>query len=204
MRNFGQNIESSGYIGKSKNPEFKFSGQRNNDRSPEKSLLKEIGENSTEKANLLSLLLDEMGRKLNLPENYQIIDEAVGEDGANISPSIGLAKSMREYAEKIGNQYIVPNNSLKDILLNEDTIILGRVERVKKKGLLKDSDKAIIKAEFEFLREYIDLLNSNKNFGKKELSHKLGYLEGKINPEQLELLRKNDKNKFLEINEELL
>jgi hypothetical protein len=200
MGSFGQNIERSGYIGKSKNPEFKLSGQGNAGQSSEKSLKKEMGENSTEKANLLSLLLDEMGRKLNIPENFIIIDEAVGEEDA----SIGLAKSMRQYAEKIGNQYIVPNNSLKDILLNEDTIILGRVDRVKKKGLLKDSDKAIIKAEFEFLREYIDLLNENKTFGNEELKRKFGFLGGKINEKQLELLRRNDKEKFLKINKELL
>lgn len=198
MRNFGQNIESSGHIGKSKNPEFKLGGQRNNDRSSEKSLHKEMRENSTEKANL-SGLLDEMVGKLSLPENYKTIDEAVGEDGA----SVNLANKIWAYTEKLGSKRIIPNSSAKDFLFSQDVTILGWVERVKKKGL-SDEYKEIIKTEFNFLCKYIDLLSKNMTFEKEELSHKLGFLEGKINPKQLELLRKNEKDKFIEINEELL
>ncbi|MDD5720862.1 MAG: hypothetical protein PHT16_00215 [Candidatus Pacebacteria bacterium] len=199
MKNFGQNIESSGHIGKSKNPEFNLGGQRNLDRSPEKSLHKEMLENSTEKSKMMGFL-DEMVGKLSLPENYKIIDEAVGEDGASVS----LANKIWAYTEKLGSKKIIPNSSVKDILFSQDVTILGRVERVKRRKELTDSDKEIIKTEFNFLCRYIDLLSKNITFETEELSHKLGFLEGKINPERLELLRKKDKKEFLEINEELL
>ncbi|HCP09068.1 MAG TPA: hypothetical protein DIT25_04720 [Candidatus Moranbacteria bacterium] len=200
MVNFEKNIiESSGYLGKSKSPEFNLGGQRNNDKATERSARREVLEDSVEKANMLNLLLDEMVGKLSLPENYELIDKAVGEEGV----STALANKIWEYTKKLGNKNIIPNSSAKDILFSQDVAILGWVERAQRKGL-KDEYKEIIKDEFNFLRNYINLLSSSTSFEKEELSHKLGFLEGKFGSEQLELIRKNEKNKYLKLSKEFL
>lgn len=192
MRNFEKIIEDKGHLGEAKAAEL-ASAQRNISRVDEKSLVKEMKENSIGKASMLELLTDRLVGQLSLPENYKIIDEAVGEEGA----SQELADRLWKYSEKLGAKTISLNNSVRDVLGNLEVTLMGFVKRAQKKGLEKYKEE--IAGLFKNVKDYVSLLENENyiRFEKDELGSQLGFLSGKMEKEKLENL-KLDKSGYIE------
>lgn len=192
MRNFEKIIEDRGHLGEAKAAEL-ASTQRNISRVDEKSLVKEMKENSIGKASMLELLTDRLVGQLSLPENYKIIDEAVGEEGA----SQELADRLWKYSEKLGAKTISLNNSVRDVLGNLEATLMGFVKRAQKKGLEKYKEE--IAGLFKNVKDYVSLLENENyaRFEKDELGSQLGFLSGKMKKEKLESL-KLDKSGYIE------
>lgn len=192
MRNFEKIIEDKGHLGEAKAAGF-ASVQRNISRVDEKSLVKEMKENSIGKASMLELLADRLVGQLSSPENYKIINEAVGEEGA----SQELADRLWKYSEKLGAKTISLNNSVRDVLGNLEATLLGIVKRAQKKGLEKYKEE--IAGLFKNVKDYVSLLeNENyREFEKDELGSRLGFLSSKMEKEKLESL-KLDKSGYIE------
>lgn len=192
MRNFEKIIEDKGHLGEAKAAGF-ASVQRNISRVDEKSLVKEMKENSIGKASMLELLADRLVGQLSSPENYKIINEAVGEEGA----SQKLADRLWKYSEKLGAKTIFLNNSVRDVLGNLEATLLGIVKRAQKKGLEKYKEE--IAGLFKNVKDYVSLLeNENyREFEKDELGSRLGFLSSKMEKEKLESL-KLDKSGYIE------
>lgn len=184
MKNFGNTIEYK--------QEDILGSQHGSGQVGEEALKKELGENSFAKAAMIELLVDKLVGQLSLPENYKIIDEAVGEEGV----SQELANKLWEYSEKLGAKNITPNSGAKDFLGNLETALLGAVFSIKNAKSKERREKKFnnfkeaIKEDFIFLKDYLDLLLKNNNFERAELGDKFGFLNGKISKEDLENLRK--------------
>ncbi|MBI4812584.1 hypothetical protein HY798_04095 [Candidatus Falkowbacteria bacterium] len=190
MGNFEKIIADEGHLGQTKSSEF-FSAQKSAARTGKKELIKELKEDSFAKASILELLVDNMVGKLSLPDNYKIIDEAVGEDGA----AQELADRFWKYSERLGSKKIIPNNSLRDVVMNLGVSLMAFVERAKRKGMEKYRE--VIADDFNNLKTYLIFLEKYSDFEKAELNSELGFLGGKMGKENLETLKLN-KSKYIE------
>lgn len=185
MENIEKEFERSGYLGKSKSPEFIPVSQKSSNVEIEGiSLKKELREDSFGKSSMIELLSDELVGKLSLPENYKIIDQILEEEGG----AQELADKLWKYSEKLGAKKINPNNNARDVLKQLETSIMGFVERSKKKGIKPDY-KEIIKEDFNSLRDYLGLLNKYKDFEKSELNSDLGFLGTLINKKEAQKIK---------------
>ena len=199
MGRFEQNIERSGYLGKAKNPEYIAAKQKSsNIRLDKKSFAKETKEDGFAKASMLELLSDNLVGRLSLPENYKIIDEAVGEEGATQE----LADRIWKYGEKLGSKMIVNLNSARDMIANITHSLLPTLEKSKVRGL-NENRRQIIKEDFVNLKEYVDLLSDYHNFEKAELGSEEGFLKGGMDDSEL-LISRGDKRKYIEKCKEIL
>ena len=199
MGRFEQNIERSGYLGKAKNPEYIAAKQKSsNVRLDKKSFAKETKEDGFAKASMLELLSDNLVGRLSLPENYKIIDEAVGEEGATQE----LADRIWKYGEKLGSKMIVNLNSARDMIANITHSLLPTLEKSKVRGL-NENRRQIIKEDFVNLKEYVDLLSDYHNFEKAELGSEEGFLKGGMDDSEL-LISRGDKRKYIEKCKEIL
>lgn len=173
------------------------SGQKSSQEEDEKALNLELLEDSAEKASLSELLIDNLAVKLNLPENFKILDEIVGE---NIRKN--LTEKLLIYAERIGSKNIAPNNSAQDMIKNISFALFNYISRINKKGAHADYAKIILE-EFKALDGYINLLLANNNFEKMELGDSLGFMKSRIKDKNDEIKLKTLRNNRLAFVEEI-
>lgn len=112
-----------------------------------------------------------------LIKNAGIIDHILAEEGA----SLELATNFQKYAEKIAKydyKKIALFSSVIDFFRNSATTMLGCVERIYKNNneIEKKKKENVIIKEFNFLRNYLYLLETYDDFEREELCNRSGYL----------------------------
>lgn len=206
-------FENADYIKKANVADF-HAEQSGRGTEDEKGLKKELKEDSFGKASMMEILVDRLVGELSRSENYKIINNVLGEEGA----AQELADRLWKYSEKLGSKHIIPNNNAYDMFMNLYAPFLGllhtldnkikKFEKIKYnksdkeeyeelkgkceklKNSIENCKKGIIMG-YNNLKNYLNLLENNKKFETAELNSKLGYLTGKIDDEQLELLKAN-------------
>jgi len=121
--------------------------------------------------------------QLSLEGNYEIIDNAAGQDGT----AADLAEKLLKFEEKLGNKPVAYDSSLQDILGNIEGI-LGIINLVKKHGL-KEEYKDRISRNIAALKNYIELLLSDPAAEKAELG-KGFFKHNKIQEAKTEYIKK--------------
>ncbi len=188
--NIFENIEHKGYVGKTGKFADKkdiLSGQKSAEIEIKlDALRKEYKEDSIGKIDLLEIMVSRIAGCLTQKENAEIIDDII-EQGA----SKKLAEDLIDYWELLGNKKILPGvSSAKEILEQVDYSLRRFVERARN-GKLTPTAKEVIFSDFNFIKQYLNLLKNNRLFEKAELETKEGFLVKKIGEKNANSLRGN-------------
>lgn len=136
-------------------------------------------------------IIDDAVNSLNLPERFQVIDQAIKQEGA----AQELAGKLRIFGNDLKNKQIGEKNSAMDVVENLQMALGGFAERANKRGL-SDVYKKFISDNFSALSDYLFLIDKHSDFEKAELANEDGFLRNKFKKVDLDILR-SDKIKYI-------